>query len=352
MNIKSLLLGSAAAIAVVSGAQAADAIVAAEPEPMEYVRVCDAFGTGYFYIPGTETCLKIGGEVRFTVGVGRDATTDNSLVDLTSGSAGAGAASDWGTDTRARVTFETKSDSEIGTIGSYIRLEGNYGGNEDGDSSSESDVWIEQAYISVGGFRAGKILTWVDDIGTASEGDAFIDNARFNSVTYLYSADAFTVGLGVDDTSAFAPGADVGVQGFASATLGAASLSMWGAYDFDAEEGLVVGKIAADVGPGTFELYAGYSTGANLYVASAPTIGEIEWTVGGAYGFKATEKLTITPSLNYWEGQGGLDAWGAGLLGEYQLAQGLKASATVDYYDADTAADDSWSGFVRLTRSF
>ncbi|WP_245304063.1 porin, partial [Agrobacterium bohemicum] len=40
MNIKSLLIGSAAALAAVSGAQAADAIVAAEPEPMEYVRVC------------------------------------------------------------------------------------------------------------------------------------------------------------------------------------------------------------------------------------------------------------------------------------------------------------------------
>ncbi|MBX4869589.1 porin, partial [Rhizobium leguminosarum] len=64
MNIKSLLLGSAAALAVVSGAQAADAIVAAEPEPVEYVRVCDAYGTGYFYIPGTETCLKIEGYIR------------------------------------------------------------------------------------------------------------------------------------------------------------------------------------------------------------------------------------------------------------------------------------------------
>ncbi len=58
MNIKSLLIGSAAALAAVSGAHAADAIVAAEPEPLEYVRVCDAFGTGFFYIPGTETCLK------------------------------------------------------------------------------------------------------------------------------------------------------------------------------------------------------------------------------------------------------------------------------------------------------
>ena len=80
MNIKSLLLGSAAAFAVVSGAQAADAVVAAAPEPMEYVKVCDAFGTGYFYIPGTETCLKIGGMVRLDLTYGNNApliTTTN-----------------------------------------------------------------------------------------------------------------------------------------------------------------------------------------------------------------------------------------------------------------------------------
>ena len=64
MKIKSLLLGSAAALAVTSGAQAADAIMAAQPEPVDYVKVCDAFGTGYFYIPGTETCLRIHGYVR------------------------------------------------------------------------------------------------------------------------------------------------------------------------------------------------------------------------------------------------------------------------------------------------
>ncbi len=63
MKIKSLLLGSAAALVAVSGAQAADAIIV-EPEPMEYVKVCDMYGAGFFYIPGTETCLKIGGHVR------------------------------------------------------------------------------------------------------------------------------------------------------------------------------------------------------------------------------------------------------------------------------------------------
>src|SRR5437879_3891328 len=70
MNIKSLLLGSAAALIAVSGARAADAVVVAEPEPAEYVKICDVYGAGYFYIPGTETCLRIGGYIRYDIGVG------------------------------------------------------------------------------------------------------------------------------------------------------------------------------------------------------------------------------------------------------------------------------------------
>ena len=73
MNIKSLLFGSAAALVAVSGARAADAVVVAEPEPVEYVRICDAYGAGFFYIPGTETCLKVSGYVRADIRGGDDA---------------------------------------------------------------------------------------------------------------------------------------------------------------------------------------------------------------------------------------------------------------------------------------
>jgi opacity protein-like surface antigen len=71
MKITSLLLGSAAALAATTGARAADAVMT-EPEAVEYVRVCDAFGAGYFYIPGTETCLKIGGYVRYQIDFASD----------------------------------------------------------------------------------------------------------------------------------------------------------------------------------------------------------------------------------------------------------------------------------------
>jgi hypothetical protein len=62
MKIRTLLLGTATAFAVAGGAQAADLSVA---EPVDFVRICDAFGTGYWYIPGTDTCLKIWGFVRW-----------------------------------------------------------------------------------------------------------------------------------------------------------------------------------------------------------------------------------------------------------------------------------------------
>src|SRR6187455_1409332 len=63
--VKSLLLGSAAGLVAVAGAQAADLPVKAKP--VEYVKICSIYGVGFFYIPGTDTCIKIGGWVRAEV---------------------------------------------------------------------------------------------------------------------------------------------------------------------------------------------------------------------------------------------------------------------------------------------
>ncbi|WP_200959493.1 porin, partial [Rhizobium sp. Root1203] len=53
MSLRQMFTGAGILLAGYSPLMAADAIVAAEPEPAEYVRVCDAYGTTYFYIPGT-----------------------------------------------------------------------------------------------------------------------------------------------------------------------------------------------------------------------------------------------------------------------------------------------------------
>ena len=61
--VKSLLLGSTVGIVAAAGAQAAD-LPSRKAAPVEYVRICDAYGAGFFYIPGTDTCIKFGGFVR------------------------------------------------------------------------------------------------------------------------------------------------------------------------------------------------------------------------------------------------------------------------------------------------
>ena len=122
MNIKSLLLGSAAALVAVSGARAADAVVIAEPEPMEYVRICDTYGTGFYYIPGTETCLKIGGYVRYDIGAG-ERRHDATITAKTSRRPRRHLR-------QARSRFSSAStlatETELGTLRSFAALNFNY----------------------------------------------------------------------------------------------------------------------------------------------------------------------------------------------------------------------------------
>ena len=67
--VKSLLLGSAAGLVAVAGAQAAD-LPTRKAAPVDYVRICNVYGPGFFYIPGTDTCIKLGGKAEFDHGMG------------------------------------------------------------------------------------------------------------------------------------------------------------------------------------------------------------------------------------------------------------------------------------------
>jgi len=61
-SVRTLILGSTAGLLMAGVAQAADLPVKAKA--VEYVRVCSLYGAGFFYIPGTDTCIKLGGYLR------------------------------------------------------------------------------------------------------------------------------------------------------------------------------------------------------------------------------------------------------------------------------------------------
>ena len=336
MNIKSLLLGSAAALAVVSGAQAADAIVAAEPEPVEYVRVCDAYGTGYFYIPGTETCLKINGYIRFQVNVGEDVGGD----------------SDWDAVTRGQVQFTAKSDTEYGPLTGVIVMQFN------ADNASSQNAKLDSAYLDVAGFRAGLFYSWWDDGLSGETDDIGSPVTLHNSIRYQYETDAFYAGISVDELedSPFYKGETANNFGVAVGLGGKAgifSYQITAGYDVDNEEGAIRAMGTAAVGPGTLGLAVVYATNPNAYYNKA------EWAIAAEYAIKATDKLKITPAVQYYDNYGvtagefndDVNAWKAGVTIDYQIVENLSAKVSVQYLDADNA-DDVTSGYFRLQRAF
>jgi hypothetical protein len=349
MNIKSLLLGSAAALAAVSGAQAADAIVAAEPEPMEYVRVCDAFGAGYFYIPGTETCLKVGGYVRFQVDMGQDVNGWND--------------SDWDSFSRVQLDFTAKSDTELGTLTSVASVR--FEANQDVDYTSNGSAggtYINEAYIQLGGFKVGRYYNpWDKGINGESDWNSGSQNTRMQSVGYFYTGSAFTAGVQVDELSRLAGlgGQNVGLEAIVTAKFGAVAFDLLGAYDFGAEEGAVRALISAPVGPGTFQALAIWSSGLGDQAFDNAYANRGEWTLAASYAFKVSDKLTITPGGSYiWNAADGVgdygsdEAWRAGLTVDYTIVPGFTAKITANYNKVQTVADEFWDGFVRLDRTF
>jgi hypothetical protein len=350
MNIKSLLLGSAAALAAVSGAQAADAIVAAEPEPMEYVRVCDAFGTGYFYIPGTETCLKIGGYVRFQVDVGQDVNAVNDQ--------------DWDSFSRVQLDFTAKSDTELGTLTSVasVRFEANQDTVYTSNGSSGGN-YINEAYIQLGGFKVGRYYNpWDKGINGESDWNSGTQNTRMQSVGYFYTGSAFTAGVQVDELSRVAGlgGQNVGIEAIVTTKFGGVAFDLLGAYDFSAENGAVRALISAPVGPGTLQALAVWSSGVGDANFDNAYYNRGEWALAASYAFKVSDKLTITPGGTYvWNSEvdadgeyTGDDAWRAGVTVDYTIVPGFTAKVTANYNDTSGAAEEFWDGFVRLDRTF
>src|ERR1700737_175433 len=113
--VKSLILGSAAGLIAMSGAQAADLPVKAKA--VEYVRICSLYGAGFFYIPGTDTCLKLGGYLRI------DTTFNGSVYDQPAWSGDLGQNNRFrdyfASRSRMALTIDTRTATEYGVVRTF-----------------------------------------------------------------------------------------------------------------------------------------------------------------------------------------------------------------------------------------
>jgi hypothetical protein len=367
MNIKSLLLGSAAAFAVVSGAQAADAVVAAEPEPMEYVKVCDAYGTGFFYIPGTETCLRIGGELRYEKRVSKvgDQRTN------------------YDNHSRVKLDVEAKNDSEWGTVYSWIRIQGDEVNNAlsaDGSTGPNGTDGLKFYYIfGIGGLEFSNFDSqwekffgyggFTDDGGVYYSNSNFPDSRQYVSYTAEFGSVKAYISLDNDADEYYATYTDADgvlrhgenhagddtdnpahrghkympdVEAGATATLGDWQVAGGAAYDESDESVALKGLIAGNFGmfgvrfmplwsnsdQNIFFNYDGFSAILGLQA-------------------KVTDTITLSKDIQFWDD----GSWR--LVGDvnWQVATGFSVLVEGIYYDPDNGPKVK-SGMLRFQRSF
>ena len=158
--VKSLLLVSAAGLVAVSGAQAADLPVKAKP--VEYVKVCSLYGAGFYYIPGTDICLKIGAYFRAEYAVGNMA---GSLTNLDAVGADGQRTRLTGPDyqqrARAFVFLDSRQQTAYGTLRAYM----NVGWTNDFPGSvgtSAAAIYANRAFIQLAGFTWGVATSYYD----------------------------------------------------------------------------------------------------------------------------------------------------------------------------------------------
>ncbi|MFD1987796.1 porin [Mesorhizobium newzealandense] len=382
MNIKSLLLGSAAALVAVSGARAADAVVVAEPEPAEYVKICDVYGAGYFYIPGTETCLRIGGFIREDIGVG-DAGSFDGVNHVTDHMTGDDHSSYW-KQTRFTLKTWTGQETELGTLKTYTELRFNFGNNygDFGDNSGPDGTtnpnrngsgWqagnksyaLEFAYIQLGGLRVGAdesaFNTFIGYAGNVIN-DTIVPYGGFQSNVIQYYFDA---GNGFSAVASLEEGSgEVGtidsyvphVVGGVKYTQGWGGISGVVAYDSNYEE--VAGKVRLDLNATSdlsFFAMAGYGSNDNLNDPNnnidAHGRGFYKqwggnWAVWGGGTYKFNQKTSFNVQASY-------DDWkdiGVAANVAYDIVPGFTVTAEVDWQRVGQGAIDNNSVWVAATK--
>ncbi len=308
--MKSKVIAVAAAIAAsASVANAADLNKPAKVA-VDYVKVCDAYGAGFFYIPGSDTCLKIGGAVygNYEYGVSNTLRAAGNGIGKQFAGSNASQRNTNTVDTYARaiMTFDARTNTQYGLLRSFINYNVNVGSSA--GNGAQTTVRLDAAYIQFAGLTAGRAPSMFgfyssdvfdfnygqvsDTVNTnliaytASFGNgitatlsledpttsANLNTAASNSSSY-FRRNGFTFNYGALNVPDVVANLDV-LQAWGHARLGVAAHQVYGGVGSPATkwgfavEGTVLFNVPQLGAGDTIGLTAAYAQGANAYANS------------------------------------------------------------------------------------
>jgi Porin subfamily len=314
--VKSLILGSAAGLVAMSGAQAADLPVKAKA--VEYVRICSLYGAGFFYIPGTDTCIKLGGYLR------ADLTYNGGIYDQPFWNGEGGIADRYANKyndrSRLALTIDTRTATEYGVVRTFGQADFQFStfgasnsigtaasvvpsalaGQVNNDTAGNGYTAVEMVFIQFAGFTFGKSASayaspWHGYPGNNSSYlvGGYDSVTGINNIQYTWQFGNGVSGtIGIDDSSANnfnrtqiingiggLAGGSIGFSGAATASITTVGTAYGGTSVPD-----FVGNIRVDQAWGLFQIsgaihddHAGYfstSNGVTTALASPPGVSE------------------------------------------------------------------------------
>lgn len=289
MKFKSLLLGSVAAFAFAGGnATAADLSVA---EPVDYVRVCDAFGAGFWYLPQTDSCFAIAGEVAAIVSIDTNEDTWDAVVE-------------------AELAFDFSKMTDYGPLTAFIKMAG----------ETDSDFAFKEGFITLANTTVG----YTDTVAKASLGytdsDWKLIKHDAQHIAFALDMGGADLMIGIEDPDYTRWGSTDDVPAFSfglGVSAGAADLFLGGTFASDVNNDsafALAGTIETSVD--MLDLQAGaYYDDSNSSKSG--------WGAGVSGQINFSDQFQLAGSVFHTDPDGGADYWEAAVTGYYNIASGL-----------------------------
>jgi Porin subfamily len=200
--VRSLLLGSAAGFVAVAGAQAADMPVKAKP--VEYVKICTLYGAGFYYLPGTDICVKHGAYIRSQWYFNSGAAPTNGPFAGVSGqnSRLQGSPNDLVHRTRAIYTMDARTQTEYGTLRGYILIGYTHETPGTSPAGNAPTLYATRAFLQFAGFTLGKATSFYDIYSGAATSYFAIPASDTGDAGVMLAAYTFQFGNGFSATLA------------------------------------------------------------------------------------------------------------------------------------------------------
>jgi hypothetical protein len=294
------------------------------------------YGNGFFYIPGTETCLKINGRVR----VEYEYEDDNETGDSTGDFVGS-----------ARVAFDARNETDFGTLRSFLRLSSGSVLTRDGSGRS---VGIDEAYISLAGLTFGvQESFWARNNGYGHPlvfgGQYGFQNVVMAEYTYAANGFSATIGLQGDETVD-----DTELNYYAGVSYRSSAFYLAAHVQYDSDTSDTAYGVSAELNVIDNLTVQGWYHGDDGETALIPGNSDQQWGVSARYDFADFSGFYVGAGYNEVDGGSGATSGDQErITAEFGFTPVSQLSVNFAWENVETDLGTDTDSFrLRVTRTF